>query len=389
MSRRPRSLGDVFFVPAIGLVGVLAICATVWPSLAKVQYVAAPIETVATVTAPAIVHVETPVPVKAVYMSQCLAADKGLRQRIVDLVNETELNSIIIDIKDYSGGISFPSTHPLLAGKTSKTCYVSDFPEFIKALHRDGMYVIGRITVFQDPQMSKMHPELAIKRASDHMKVWTDRKGISYIDPGAKDMWTYIIALSLESYDTIGFDELNFDYIRFPSDGDMTDIYFPFSESVIDADPRGGKTSVMREFFAYLSREMRARHIPTSADVFGMTTTNTDDLNIGQVLESILPYFDYVAPMVYPSHYPPNFIGLPNPAAAPYEVVKYSLDRAVLRANTTPWKLRPWLQDFTLGAVYTPEMVRAQMQATYDSGLTSWMLWNASNHYTREALDTN
>ncbi|MEK9201846.1 MAG: putative glycoside hydrolase, partial [Patescibacteria group bacterium] len=123
-----------------------------------------------------------------------------------------------------------------------------------------------------------------------------------------------------------------------------------------------------------------------SADLFGMTTTNTDDLNIGQVLERTLPYFDYIAPMVYPSHYPKTFLGFSNPAEKPYEVIKYSLDSAVTRASTTPQKIRPWLQDFDLGAVYTKEMVRAQIQATYDAGLTSWMLWDAANTYTRGAL---
>ena len=136
-----------------------------------------------------------------------------------------------------------------------------------------------------------------------------------------------------------------------------------------------------------------------------MVTTNSDDLNIGQVLERALPYFDYVAPMVYPSHYPKTFIGFSNPSAHPYEVVKHSMDFAVKRAvdldnigiaTTSPMfdkitsksvkKLRPWLQDFDLGATYTAEMVRKQIQATYDSGLTSWMLWDAANTYTESAL---
>ena len=166
----------------------------------------------------------------------------------------------------------------------------------------------------------------------------------------------------------------------------MNDIYFPFSEEFIDLDPEGGKSGVLRGFFSYLTGELRKENITTSADLFGMTTTNTDDLNIGQVLEDALSSFDFVAPMVYPSHYPLTFIGIQNPATKPYEVVKYSMDAAMKRASTTPWKLRPWLQDFSLGAVYTPDMVRAQIQATYDSGFGSWMLWDAANTYTREAL---
>jgi hypothetical protein len=120
-----------------------------------------------------------------------------------------------------------------------------------------------------------------------------------------------------------------------------------------------------------------------------MVTTNKDDLNIGQILENFLPYFDYVAPMVYASHYPTTFLGYKNPAEYPYEVVKYSMTKAVERAliaSSTPSKLRPWLQDFNLGASYTASMVRKQIQATYDSGLDSFMIWDAGNTYTIDAL---
>ncbi|KKT62034.1 MAG: hypothetical protein UW55_C0018G0001, partial [Candidatus Giovannonibacteria bacterium GW2011_GWA2_44_26] len=125
-----------------------------------------------------------------------------------------------------------------------------------------------------------------------------------------------------------------------------------------------------------------------SADVFGMTTTNTDDLNIGQVLEPIAKYFDYVAPMVYPSHYPATFRGFKNPAAHPYEIVLFAMNEGVKRLQaptSTPMKLRPWLQDFDLGIDYGVTEVNAQKKAVYDSGLTSWMSWDASNKYTRGA----
>jgi hypothetical protein len=120
-----------------------------------------------------------------------------------------------------------------------------------------------------------------------------------------------------------------------------------------------------------------------------MTTTNKDDLNIGQYLEFALPYFDFISPMVYPSHYPPNWNGYKEPEEKPYEVVKYSMDKAVGRASTTPLKLRPWLQDFGLRVHYDEKMVRAQISAVYDSGLNSWMLWSPSNRYTEEALNLN
>ncbi len=380
---------DVFLLIAGAMVVVLFILAyALFPVAPPIRY-SASLEAAAPMppVEPPVAHVSTPIPVKGLYMSQCLAANEDLRSQLVKLVNETEINSIVIDIKDYSGGVSFESKNPVLAGVLSKHCHAADMKEFIATLHKQGIYVIGRITVFQDPTMTALHPELAIKYQSNKEKLWTDRKGISYIDPGAKEMWDYIVVLAREAHQ-IGFDEINFDYIRFPSDGNMQDIYFPFSESIIDADPHGGKAEVLTEFFSYLDRELRGEGITISADVFGMTTTNTDDLNIGQVLENILPHFDYVAPMVYPSHYPPGFLGYENPASKPYEVVKFSMESAVARASTTPWKLRPWLQDFNLGAIYTPEMIQAQMRAVHESGLGSWLLWNAANRYTREALSS-
>ncbi len=333
-------------------------------------------------------YVAAPDAVRAIYMTACVAATPPLREKLVALAEETEVNSIIIDVKDYTGTISFSSDNPALKGVGGKGCAVSDMKEFLEHLHDNGIYVIGRITVFQDPYYAKLRPDLAIKK-SDKVSVWKDHKGLSFIDAGAKDFWNYIIALAKESR-KLGFDELNFDYIRFPSDGDMRNIYYPFSEERVNADPDLGKAKVIRGFFAYLNRSLQGTGAALSADLFGMAATNRDDLNIGQILEYADPYFDYLSPMVYPSHYPRGFNGYKNVNAHPYDIVKFSMDRAVerlLAASSSPAKLRPWLQDFNYPVEYTPEMVRAQKQAVYDAGLTSWMLWSPSNRYTRQALD--
>ncbi|PJE74401.1 MAG: hypothetical protein COV01_01255 [Candidatus Taylorbacteria bacterium CG10_big_fil_rev_8_21_14_0_10_41_48] len=344
-------------------------------------------------------HIPTPPSVRAIYMTSWVAGTPSIREGIISLFDTTEANAIVIDIKDDTGRISFDVYDKGLDAIGSEEIRVRDMRELIERLHEKGVYVIGRISSFQDPYMVSHKPELAVKRVSDGA-VWKDRKGISWIDPGAREHRDYLVAIGLEAY-AAGFDELNYDYIRFPSDGNMNDILYPFSEKNITADPEGGKASVIESYFQYLHESFKDTGAVLSADLFGMTTTNSDDLNIGQVLERALPYFDYIAPMVYPSHYPPTFIGLANPAAHPYEVIDYSMEKALARidvmkaSTTTPqWvrdkihhnQIRPWLQDFNLGATYTADMVRAQIQATYDNGLHSWMLWDASNTYTPGGL---
>ena len=328
---------------------------------------------------PQVTHLKTPPVVKGIYMTSWVAGDKNLREKLVKLIDETELNAVVIDVKDYTGRVFLdPGDEPILLAASSTELRMPDIKDFIKELHDKNIYVIARISTFQDAFIVKKRPDLAVK-ATNTKDVWKDFKGISWIDPGAQDFWDYILAVSRVTYDN-GFDELNFDYIRFPSDGNMTDIYYPYSDGQVKAD-------VIENFFAYLSANLKKdADIPLSADLFGMTTTNPDDLNIGQVLERAVPYFDYIDPMVYPSHYPTNFMGFKNPAEKPYEVVRYSLDHAVNRASTTPLKFRPWLQDFNLGAIYTADMVKLQIQATYDAGLTSWIFWNASNKYTKDAF---
>ena len=315
------------------------------------------------------------------------------------LIDTTELNSVIIDIKDYTGKISFTPSDPELASWVSDQCGARDMRQFIEKLHEKGIYVIGRITVFQDPTYTKEHPELAVQSAA-HGVPWKDRKGLSFIQVGAKPYWEKVVKLSKASYD-VGFDELNFDYIRFPSDGNMEDARYTLTAGK-------SKAEALEEFFAYLHEQLKDEGVVTSADLFGMVTTNTDDLGIGQVLERALPYFDYISPMVYPSHYPKGFNGWNDPNAHTYDLMKFVLEAAVRRTvatettiagmqferigTSTPAiykkpaydknKIRPWLQDFDYPVEYTPGMVQNQIVATFDVGLNSYLFWDPGNKYS-------
>ncbi len=350
-------------------------------------------------------HLPTPEAVKAIYITSCAVATPSFLERLINLVEETEINSVVIDVKDYTGTLSYPPKDESLYHMwESARCGTREMENILADLYDREIYTIARVTVFQDPHLVKRRPDLAVKFASTG-EPWKDHKGLNFTDVGAKEVWDYHIKIAKDAYE-LGFDEINFDYIRFPSDGPMRDISFPFSGN-------RPKPVVLEEFFEYLYNELKDTGMITSADLFGMTTTNIDDLNIGQVWERALPYFDYLAPMIYPSHYPKNFNNWADPNKVPYDIIKFALDAAVRRtvattttvttnngqaiSTTTPIiytkesydknKVRPWLQDFNYPVPYTPEMVRAQIQATYDAGLNSWMMWDPANRYTRSVYN--
>lgn len=328
-----------------------------------------------------VTHIETPKAVKALYMSAWVAGSKDFRNSLLKIVNETELNAVVIDIKDSTGRISFHIDDAEIEKYGSIENRIKNIKEIVNIFHSKNIYVIGRISVFQDPYMAKTKPEWAVKRLSDG-GVWKDKKGLAFLDPTKKEVHDYTLKIAKKSYE-FGFDEINLDYIRYPSDGNMKDINYNLKDGKTRADN-------IEEFFKYFSTELKKEtNIPLSADLFGLTTEAVDDMGIGQVWDKALPYFDFLCPMVYPSHYPSGYSGFKNPAQEPYKVIDRAIKGAVLKTKAKGediLKIRPWLQDFDLGATYTKELVRDQIKATYDNDLTSWMLWDPRNKYTPEAL---
>ena len=346
---------------------------------------------------PKVAHLPTPKPLKAIYMSQCVVGTPSFRDSLVKFIDDTELNAVVIDIRDFTGKISFPTNNPVLKDMVSGDCGARDMRAFLEKLHEKGIYIIGRITTFQNPYYTSVHPEEAVQKKSGG--VWKDHKGLAFVDVGSRPYWDTVVELGRESYE-IGFDEINFDYIRFPSDGNMAEADYTWSR---------GKTKqeALEEFYKYVTETLRPTGAVLSVDLFGYVTVHQDDLGIGQILERALPYFDYIYPMTYPSHYNKGFVGLQDVNSDPYKVIYSSLVPAVARevattttqasfafipiASTTPQlyekpvyqgKIVPWLQSFDYPVHYTPEMVRAQIQATYDAGIDSYIFWDAANKYT-------
>jgi len=327
-----------------------------------------------------------PKTIKAIYVTSWSASRESYIDYIINIARDTEINGVVIDIKDWSGYIAYDTALSEAKEYNAKSIRIKDIGSLVQKLRGEGIYSIARITVFQDPVLARARPDLAVHSKANPASLWLDKSGLAWIDPAAKESWDYNIALAREAVE-LGFDEINFDYIRFPSDGNLGDMSFPLWDENISSH------LILREFFEYMRWELP--EVNLSIDLFGLSTVNHDDLGIGQIIEDAFEYFDYVCPMVYPSHYAAGFLGYQNPADYPYEVVHYSVEKALKRLSVLDparekgvW-LRPWLQDFNLGAVYDKDMVRAEIEAVYDAtkdDFSGFMLWNSSNVYTEEAL---
>ncbi|PIR68436.1 hypothetical protein COU49_01060 [Candidatus Nomurabacteria bacterium CG10_big_fil_rev_8_21_14_0_10_35_16] len=359
-----------------------------------------------------------PEEIKAIYATGWSAGSTKTMNRLINLIKDTELNAIVIDIKDYSGNLSYYTEIPELKEYNAyQEIKISKPNTLIKRLHDEGIYVIARQTVFQDPVLALARPDLALTSSSTGNQ-WTDYKGVMWMDTSAKEVWEYNVKIAKDAL-ARGFDEINFDYIRFASDGDMDDIIYPYWDGVTL------KRYIVRDFFKYLRQSLPDAKI--SGDLFGYTTILYGDLGIGQNIDDAFNYFDAIAPMTYPSHYNKWFEGFENPAEHPYEVLYKSMSiannrlaeykiKAALSTSTEKYlvkepKLRPWLQDFDLGAEYDAEKVRAQINASdmatgactevpavastssnmiicdeKSDKLGGWMLWDPRNIYTKEAL---
>ena len=338
--------------------------------------------------------------VKAIYVTNWSASKESFIDYLIDIASTTEINSVVIDIKDFSGYLGYDSSLDKAKEYGSEQIRIKDIKVLIKRLQKENIYTIARIVIFQDPILARTKPDLAIhskaKLASSAFKdfttqtLWLDKSGLAWIDPSSKEAWDYNISVAKEAI-ALGFNEVNFDYIRFPTDGNLTDMVYPIW------DEETAKPVVIRELLGYIRKELPEANL--SIDLFGLATVNEEDFGVGQIIEDAFQYFDYICPMLYPSHYADGFRGYENPAEHPYEVVKYCTEQALLRLEEFKKKeeglnpqLRPWLQDFDLGADYDAEMVRAEIRAVQDAtgdDFKGYILWSPTNFYTKDALESS
>jgi hypothetical protein len=315
-----------------------------------------------------------PEEVRGVHVSMALG---GLSGKLNDYIamKSAGLNTIELDVKDENGEIGFPVRVPL-AQKVGATLRYYDPQRAVAKIHAAGLYLIGRIVTFEDPLLSAGAPQLAIRRADGSR--WLNSAGLGWTNPYDRRVWKYNVDIAVQTA-KLGFDEIQFDYVRFPSDGDISQIRYPGKH----AQPMGWTIPM---FAKYASSRLKPLGVRISVDVFGLSATR--NLGIGQFPRRIAPYVDTIYPMVYPSHYVSGEYNIIDPDSRPGTTVAYSLRdfRGALRGRKT--NLIPWLQDFSLGRPYTLADVQDQIQAARLEHSKGFMLWNATGVYTTKALST-
>ncbi len=331
-----------------------------------------------------------PEKVKGIYVSGPMAGSTGLFQNILDDLENTEINTIVIDLKNDEGRITCDINTPIIDEIDACKVYVQDIEALIKTLKDRGLYVIARVVAFRDPYLAEKKPEWSLHTANGEL--YRDRQGMAWVDPYCEDVWEYLMEVGTAAKE-VGFDEVQFDYIRFSTDSTMKNVVF--DEEVTKGR---SKTDVITEFVQYAYENLASQGLFVSADVFGTIIGSEIDANaVGQIYTDMAKHLDYICPMIYPSHYGQGNFGLDYPDKYPYETVlgalqksKTVLDKAADEDNHVSHQaiVRPWLQDFTASYLgsgkyisYGYEEVQKQIQAVKDAGYEEWMLWSAANKY--------
>lgn len=309
---------------------------------------------------------------------------------LIRLIDETELNAMVIDIKDDVGSILFDAKHPLINEIGSETLYIKDLPAFVAKLKEHNIYCIARIVCFKDQVATKKNPELAVRNHDG--SIYVDREGERWLNPYSEKAWEYIVEIAKEVAEA-GFDEINFDYLRTSASASFTQADF--------GGLNEGKTKIdaITGFVKYACQELKPMGVFVSGDVFGTIINSTaDGESIGQSYVGLSRYLDYICPMVYPSHYSFGYGGLKYPDTKPFQLLLMELKSSVKKLSVIAEEehcaeVRPWLQDFTasyLGAgryaTYGPQEIRSQISATYSAGYEEWLLWNAAMFFTEDGL---
>ena len=328
----------------------------------------------------------TPTEAKGIFVTGAVAGTKNTMPALTQLVQDSSLNTMVIDIKNDAGEVTYKMELPLSQEIGAEVRYVSDMPQLIRQLKEKGIYLIARIVAFKDPILAEKKPEYAVKNADG--SVFHDNNGLAWVNPYNEEVWDYLIELSKQAVE-LGFDEIQYDYIRFSTAKGI-------AEADFGAESEGKtKQDAINGFLTKAYETLTPMGVYVSADVFGTIICNESDGKlIGQDYVEMAKHCDYICPMVYPSHYVNNAYGISVPDAKPYDLIYAAVaDGEAKLASAREEdpsvhiaKQRPWLQAFTASWVqghisYRGKQLQDQIRGAADAGVQEWLLWNASNNY--------
>ena len=322
--------------------------------------------------------------VRGLYVNRWAAVGSRMWE-LIALARTTEVNALVIDVKDDRGLMLYRSSVPLaldVGADTTQPMPARRLRAVIDSMWRFGIHPIARIVVAKDPLLAVSRPEWAIRRKDDSTRAWLDRAGNPWLDPTHPEVWDYAADIAAEAI-RLGFGEVQFDYVRFPDEPNVID---EARYARLDGRLRA---QVIRDQLARIRQRLKPLGAPMTIDVFGLTATDTSDMGIGQRWEMFIDRADVVLPMTYPSHFAPGSYGIANPNAMPYETIDNAMKDIIRRTRGVAGagRIVPWYQDFTLGSPrYGAEQVRLQILAGYANGFHSWMLWNPGSRYSEAAI---
>ncbi len=322
--------------------------------------------------------------VRGIYVTGPTAGTDKMND-IIDMINSTELNAIVLDVKDDWGNITFSMDNEMAQSIDACIPYISDIDALMKKLKANDIYVIARIPCFKDPTLAAAKKDLALH--ADTGEYITDSKGNAWVNPCSKEVWEYNISIALSCCE-LGFDEIQFDYVRFPVTENSDRAVYG-----VDLDD-AARQSYITGFLTEAVSAIHEKGIPVTADVFGtIIKSDVDSKIVGQDYMTLASTLDVLCPMIYPSHYATGEFGIEVPDANPYDTIYAALEgsKQLLEplADDESAIIRPWLQAFTADWVeghieYDSDAIRRQIRAVYDAGYDEWILWNSASNYNSD-----
>ena len=312
--------------------------------------------------------------IRGIHLTSWVSGNDKLRREIINKIKNSVINTVVVDVKEKNGEVYIPSEQSIKY--KTYTAAVPEPEKIINEFKSIKLYTIARVVCFHDNILPKNNSNLAVKSSDGGL--WSSRKGDTWVDPYNREVWDYILDVALRAAKA-GFDEIQFDYVRYPTEGDTKKCRFA------EIHNRENATKNISDFFSYARKKLSMYNVKISADVFGLTTGS--DMGIGQDLEMIAGNVDRVYPMMYPSHYYSGEYNLSDPESQPYKIIDRGLKQAMNKTGPNYYKVIPYLQDFSLKVKYRPFDVRAQIIATKNNYINSFILWNPKSKYSWETLE--